>query len=108
MRECGELALYLRAHTHTFTGAIVVDPMLVRWLRPHQREGVAFMFDCVAGLRLPEGRGGHMCLCLWVCACAVPVRKCASVHISVCMCVCVCGVCVCVCVLVLCQQVRVP
>ncbi|PRQ23054.1 putative DNA helicase chromatin remodeling SNF2 family [Rosa chinensis] len=31
-------------------GQIVVDPLLVRFLRPHQREGVQFMFDCVAGL----------------------------------------------------------
>ncbi len=36
---------------------VVVDNMLVRWLRPHQREGVQFMFECVAGLRMPEGRG---------------------------------------------------
>lgn len=39
-------------------GAVVVDPMLTRWLRPHQREGVAFMFQCVTGLRLGEqGQG---------------------------------------------------
>ncbi|KAF3773416.1 DNA repair and recombination protein [Nymphaea thermarum] len=30
--------------------SIVVDPLLVHFLRPHQREGVQFMFECVAGL----------------------------------------------------------
>ncbi|KAL2620529.1 hypothetical protein R1flu_000734 [Riccia fluitans] len=30
---------------------IMVDPVLVKFLRPHQREGVQFMFECVAGLR---------------------------------------------------------
>jgi hypothetical protein len=38
-------------------GEVRVDTMLVNWLRPHQREGVAFMFDCVMGLRLEAGRG---------------------------------------------------
>ncbi|CAK7329865.1 unnamed protein product [Dovyalis caffra] len=28
---------------------IVVDPFLVQFLRPHQREGVQFMFECVSG-----------------------------------------------------------
>ena len=38
-------------------GAVAVDPMLTKWLRPHQREGVAFMFECVASLRAYEGQG---------------------------------------------------
>ena len=36
---------------------VVVDRMLTRWLRPHQREGVKFMFECVMGLRDFEGTG---------------------------------------------------
>lgn len=36
---------------------IDVDPLLTRWLRPHQREGVQFMFDCVLGLRQSAGFG---------------------------------------------------
>jgi hypothetical protein len=37
--------------------AIEADAMLVKWLRPHQREGLQFMFECVAGLRMEQGRG---------------------------------------------------
>ena len=36
---------------------VSVDNMLCRWLRPHQREGVKFMFECVMGLRDFDGRG---------------------------------------------------
>ncbi|KDO30107.1 hypothetical protein SPRG_05299 [Saprolegnia parasitica CBS 223.65] len=36
----------------------VVVPMVIgKWLRPHQREGVQFMFDCVSGIRGFEGNG---------------------------------------------------
>ena len=31
--------------------------MLTTFLRPHQREGVQFMFECVAGLKDFEGQG---------------------------------------------------
>ncbi|KAH7679573.1 DNA helicase protein [Dioscorea alata] len=37
---------------------IEVDPLLVRYLRPHQREGVQFMFECVSGLSSAEGISG--------------------------------------------------
>ncbi|KAL5714185.1 DNA-dependent ATPase protein rad54 [Ranunculus cassubicifolius] len=37
---------------------IVVDTLLVRFLRPHQREGVQFMFDCVSGLLSSSGISG--------------------------------------------------
>jgi hypothetical protein len=36
---------------------IVVDPILCRFLREHQREGVQFMFDCVHGLKAFAGNG---------------------------------------------------
>ena len=39
---------------------VIVDVMLARWLRPHQREGVQFLFDCVTGLRSDIGQGQIM------------------------------------------------
>lgn len=33
---------------------VVVDPVLGNVLRPHQREGVKFMYDCVTGRKSPE------------------------------------------------------
>ena len=36
---------------------IVVDPFLSSALRPHQKEGVKFMFDCVMGLKKDEISG---------------------------------------------------
>jgi len=36
---------------------VVVDPVLARILRPHQREGVKFMYDCVTGERIPDSYG---------------------------------------------------
>ncbi|XP_069183393.1 DNA repair and recombination protein RAD54-like isoform X1 [Procambarus clarkii] len=37
--------------------AVVVDPMLAAVLRPHQREGVKFMYDCVTGKQIEENYG---------------------------------------------------
>ncbi|VDC03609.1 unnamed protein product [Peniophora sp. CBMAI 1063] len=36
---------------------VVLDPLLGRRLRPHQVEGVKFMYECVMGLRKHEGQG---------------------------------------------------
>ncbi|CAA6658879.1 unnamed protein product [Spirodela intermedia] len=38
--------------------SIVVDPLLVLYLRPHQREGVQFMFECVSGMSNEDGISG--------------------------------------------------
>ncbi|GES59517.1 DNA-dependent ATPase [Aspergillus terreus] len=36
---------------------VVVDPVLVKHLRPHQREGVKFLYECVMGMRDFNGEG---------------------------------------------------
>ncbi|KAI0677546.1 SNF2 family N-terminal domain-containing protein [Trametes maxima] len=36
---------------------VVVDPVIARHLRPHQKEGVQFLYECVMGLRKHEGQG---------------------------------------------------
>ncbi|XP_013398065.1 DNA repair and recombination protein RAD54-like [Lingula anatina] len=36
---------------------VVVDPALCKVLRPHQREGVKFMYDCVTGEQIPGSFG---------------------------------------------------
>ena len=36
---------------------VVVDPILCKVLRPHQREGVKFMYDCVTGVKIPDSYG---------------------------------------------------
>ncbi len=46
--------------------AVVVDPVLCAVLRPHQREGVKFMFDCVTGVRIPDYHGCIMVSWDWV------------------------------------------
>ena len=34
-----------------------MDPVLTAVLRPHQREGVKFMYECVTGVRIPSSCG---------------------------------------------------
>lgn len=36
---------------------VYVPPILAKWLRPHQREGVQFMYECVMGLKDYGGAG---------------------------------------------------
>ena len=36
---------------------VVVDPVLSSILRPHQREGVKFLYDCVTGTQIPDSFG---------------------------------------------------
>ena len=36
---------------------VVLDPFLARHLRPHQKEGVRFLYECVMGLKDFNGRG---------------------------------------------------
>jgi DNA repair and recombination RAD54-like protein len=36
---------------------VFVPPVLAKWLRPHQREGVQFLYDCVQGLKDFKGAG---------------------------------------------------
>ncbi|XP_071117638.1 DNA repair and recombination protein RAD54-like [Haliotis cracherodii] len=38
---------------------VVVDPLLSKVLRPHQREGVKFMYDCITGCQI---EGSHGCI----------------------------------------------
>lgn len=36
---------------------VVIDPILTNVLRPHQREGVKFMYECVTGKRIEDAYG---------------------------------------------------
>ncbi|KAI6157426.1 P-loop containing nucleoside triphosphate hydrolase protein [Pisolithus tinctorius] len=37
--------------------AVVLDPIVARHLRPHQIEGVKFLYECVMGMKKHEGQG---------------------------------------------------
>jgi DNA repair and recombination protein RAD54B len=37
---------------------VVVDPIISKFLRPHQREGVSFLYDCMMGYKGIESSNG--------------------------------------------------
>jgi SNF2 family DNA or RNA helicase len=53
---------------------VVIDPILSRKLRPHQIQGVKFLYECVMGYR---GHGGQGCILadeMQVVCIRIPVR----------------------------------
>lgn len=51
------LVLWESTDTENPPPPIVVEMFLCKWLRPHQRDGVRFMAECVTGQRDFEGNG---------------------------------------------------
>ncbi|ORM39530.1 DNA repair and recombination protein RAD54 [Babesia sp. Xinjiang] len=51
------LILYTSPEDAEFKVTIEVDPLLSRFLRDHQRQGVQFVFDCLMGLKEFNGQG---------------------------------------------------
>ena len=45
---------------------VVVDPHIVRQLRPHQREGVTFLYQCLLGMKAYRGYGAILAYVLTV------------------------------------------
>ncbi|CAL8290832.1 unnamed protein product [Merluccius merluccius] len=42
---------------------VVVDPYLISNLRPHQREGLLFLYECVMGMSIPVYPSAFLCVC---------------------------------------------
>lgn len=42
---------------------VVVDPHLTSHLRPHQRDGLLFLYECVMGMRYGGACGMELCNC---------------------------------------------
>lgn len=74
---------------------VFVPPVLAKWLRPHQREGVQFMYECVMGLKKDfHGNGCILaddmglvrsccCCCCLHCLGCCPPSACRRVIITV-------------------------
>eukprot|EP00727_Mastigamoeba_balamuthi_P011178 m51a1_g6683 putative snf2-related domain-containing protein (1688) ;mRNA; f:232670-239767 len=56
----GAVVLWKPGPLQTSKVAVVVDPVLAEKMRPHQKEGVQFMYDCVMGIR--GGYKGNGCI----------------------------------------------
>ena len=41
---------------------VVVDPYIANHLRPHQRDGVTFLYQCVMGMKNFSGQGAVLAL----------------------------------------------
>lgn len=53
-----EVTVLKPAPVHLYSkNSVLVPPLAAKWLRPHQREGVKFMYECVMGLRDFRGNG---------------------------------------------------
>lgn len=37
--------------------SVVIDPQLTKVLRPHQRDGVSFLYECIMGFKVPNYKG---------------------------------------------------
>ena len=57
--------------------SVVVDPYLCKHLRPHQREGVAFLYECVMGLREPGQQGAILADDMGLGCVPIPLHACA-------------------------------
>eukprot|EP00041_Stephanoeca_diplocostata_P032473 m.1040431 g.1040431 ORF g.1040431 m.1040431 type:complete len:965 (+) comp24155_c0_seq5:251-3145(+) len=59
-KPCEPLVLWkppVDGSAHEHVAPIEVDNFICHWLRPHQRTGVQFLFDCVTGAKDFEGEG---------------------------------------------------
>ncbi|KAK2569941.1 DNA repair and recombination protein RAD54-like [Acropora cervicornis] len=52
-----ELSAHEKLTVDLKVDSVVVDPVLSKVLRPHQREGVKFLYDCVTGERIKNSYG---------------------------------------------------
>ena len=59
-----------------------MPPILAQWLRPHQREGVQFCFECVYGLKDYGGCGAILIHAEWALTAAHWMLNHASVDVA--------------------------